>query len=150
MLETNWGLATGYLAVRCVANADPEFLAAASIAREAGLSLPSTHKIMRSLCRQGLLTSVRGKGYKLARAKSSISVLEILEALSGPSLFPACCPLKAPECPTRNSCPLWSACSGAQEKLKSELAELKLDRLPMDDAGKPACLNVRRTSWPKV
>jgi Rrf2 family protein len=143
MLDTNWGVAVGYLAARCAAASGPGYITALDVATEAKLSVPFTHKIMRVMCRQGLFRSVRGKGYKLARPKDQISVLDVLEALVGPALFQTCCPLQAPECPTRQQCALWNACSQARESLRRELAQLTLDKLPLDEAGKPACLQIR-------
>lgn len=145
MLASTWGTVIGYLAGRSAAAASPAFITAADVAREGGLSVPFTHKIMRELCRRGLLRSARGKGYRLARPSNQVTVLELLEALEGRSLLATCCPLQAPECDERKGCSLWNACFRAREALMRELSGITLDQLPNDEAGRPACFKVRRT-----
>lgn len=143
MIADNWGTAVGYLAVRCIASKGPDYVTAEDVAHQGKLSVAFTHKILRELCRRGILTSARGRGYKLERPPAQVTLLDLFKALEGPGLFPSCCPLHAPECLDRQRCPLWSACSRAQETLSAELAAITLDRLPNDEAGLPACLRWR-------
>ena len=43
-----------------------------------------TQKILQRLVRAGLITSLKGRGYKLARPLSEINVIELLQALRVP------------------------------------------------------------------
>jgi Rrf2 family protein len=64
---------------------DPRCLTTQEIAEREGLSLQYTGKLIRILCRAGLIESVRGRkgGYRLARPAGEISVAETLDALGG-------------------------------------------------------------------
>jgi Rrf2 family protein len=146
MLATTWGTVIGYLAGRSAASAAPGFVTASEVAKEGGLSIPFTHKVMRELCRRGIFRSARGKGYRLARPSSQITVLELLEALEGRSLLAACCPLRVPKCTESASCPLWGACFRARESLIKDLSGLTLDKLPNDDSGRPTCFKATRSA----
>jgi FeS assembly SUF system regulator len=59
---------------------------AAELALESATPLPTVSKILKTLLKNGLLTSVRGAtgGYLLAKAPAQISVAEIIFAMEGP------------------------------------------------------------------
>ncbi len=61
-------------------------LSTRELAEASGLPLATACKILKTLARQGLLTSQRGSagGYQLARAPETIAVAEIIAALEGP------------------------------------------------------------------
>ena len=59
---------------------------AAELALESSTPLPTVSKILKTLAKNGLLSSVRGAsgGYLLAKAPSEISVADIILAMEGP------------------------------------------------------------------
>lgn len=59
---------------------------AAELSAESATPLPTVSKILKTLARNGLLTSVRGAsgGYLLAKAPAQISVADIILAMEGP------------------------------------------------------------------
>ena len=83
-------------------------------------------KILSSLGKAGLVTSVRGKhgGYLLTRDPKQISLLEIIEAIEGPMTLNYCLydPPRCEEfdCPIR---PLWA---DLQKTVCTKLAGMKL------------------------
>jgi FeS assembly SUF system regulator len=64
----------------------PAVQTAQDLAAASKVPLPTVAKIMKELCRGGLLVSHRGRrgGYSLARPAASISVAQIIEAIEGP------------------------------------------------------------------
>lgn len=60
--------------------------AASEIAAEIRVAVPTVSKILKTLTRAGLVISHRGAkgGYSLARPASTISMVEIIDALEGP------------------------------------------------------------------
>jgi len=66
--------------------------AAQEMADETGISQPTVSKIMKSLVRAHVLTSVRGAkgGYLLARAPKKITIASIISALEGPIALTEC------------------------------------------------------------
>lgn len=69
-----------------------EVCSSAEIALSTGISLPTASKLLKSLARNGLVTSTRGAngGYTLAREASAISAAEIIDALEGPVSITEC------------------------------------------------------------
>jgi len=65
---------------------------AADIAASTGIALPTASKLLKSLARNGLVTSTRGAngGYQLAREPSDISAADIIDALDGPVSITEC------------------------------------------------------------
>jgi FeS assembly SUF system regulator len=59
---------------------------ARDLAAETHLPVPMVSKILKTLAREGLLTSLRGVhgGYRLERSPDDISVVDIITALEGP------------------------------------------------------------------
>lgn len=76
----------------CLAQHPDEVLAAAAVAGETRLELPTASKLLKRLARAGLVESFRGAagGYRLARAAKDISLAEIVEALDGPIGLTTC------------------------------------------------------------
>ena len=54
----------------------------ADIARDQGLPRAYCHKVLQALVHSGLVRSVRGKGYRLARPLDKISVWAVMEAFT--------------------------------------------------------------------
>lgn len=73
----------GTLVMTRIAAQPERHFSASELADGLGLGLATVSKVLKSLARHGLVTSVRGAhgGYNLARAAEAISVAEIIDAL---------------------------------------------------------------------
>lgn len=71
------------------------------------LPAPTVAKVLARLCREGLLTSIRGAkgGYQLARPAAEIPVGAIVNALDGPVALTQCIKLGAARCEVEAVCP---------------------------------------------
>ena len=80
-------------------------LSAAELAERAGLEMPTVAKLLKPLAQAGLVEGFRGTngGYRLARAASQISLVEIVEAMEGP-LGMTECSVHAGTCGIEQSC----------------------------------------------
>jgi len=80
-------------------------LSAAELADRAGLEMPTVAKLLKPLAQAGLVEGFRGTngGYRLARAASQISLVEIVEAMEGP-LGMTECSVHAGACGIEHSC----------------------------------------------
>jgi FeS assembly SUF system regulator len=80
-------------------------LSAAELAERAGLEMPTVAKLLKPLAQAGLVEGFRGTngGYRLARAASQISLVEIVEAMEGP-LGMTECSVHAGACGIERSC----------------------------------------------
>lgn len=76
----------------CLASAPDRLHAAAEVAEQTHLSLPTVSKLLKALQRAGLVSSARGShgGYQLTRPASAISAAAILDALEGPVAITEC------------------------------------------------------------
>ena len=86
---TDYGIV---LMVRLAQNPDDEARNARNLAAEADLPIPVVSKVLKTLTREGLLSSQRGSkgGYTLARNAEDISVPEMITALEGPISLTEC------------------------------------------------------------
>jgi FeS assembly SUF system regulator len=66
---------------------------ASLLAKSLHLSLPVVSKILKILCRAGLISSVRGAegGYRLARLAQDITLAEVIAAIEGDFAVTECC-----------------------------------------------------------
>lgn len=82
-----------------------EVLSAPDLADHAGLEAPTVAKVLKPLAQAGLVEGFRGAngGYRLARAPSAISLVEIVEAMEGP-LGMTECSLHDGHCGIEQSC----------------------------------------------
>ena len=71
------------------------------------LPVPTVAKVLARLCRERLLTSIRGVkgGYRLARPAAEISVGAIVNALDGPIALTQCIKLGPGRCEVEAVCP---------------------------------------------
>lgn len=104
-------------------------LTASGLAAQSRLPLPTVAKILKSLCRGGVLRSERGVhgGYALARPADQVSIADVLETLEGPLALTGC----GPNCPCgiERTCPVranWRRIGGVVLKA---LKELKLSEM---------------------
>lgn len=105
---------------------------ARELAERAALPLPTVGKILKALCRKGLLISHRGArgGYSLARAPETISVVDIIEAVDGPIALTQCSSAAAPgSCELQQMCPVrgnWQIINQAVAKALTQLTLLDM------------------------
>jgi Rrf2 family protein len=87
-------------------------------------------KILRRLVRAGLLNSCRGVngGFSLARPASQINMLEILEAVEGPSAIATCAPDPS-GCEWSAECPAAGVWGRAQQSVTMILGNTTLETL---------------------
>lgn len=97
-----------------LAKAEGDMMAASSLACESGLPEPTVAKVLKLLAKGDVVISVRGVngGYKLARAKTMITVAEIVTAVDGPVALAACVESSDEDCAHACKCPVkgrWDA-----------------------------------------
>ncbi len=65
---------------------------AKEIAQRYGIPLPLLAKVLQKLARQGLLEATYGTngGYKLARDPRTVTALEVIRAIDGPTILTSC------------------------------------------------------------
>jgi FeS assembly SUF system regulator len=82
--------------------------ASRELADASRLPLPTVAKVMKSLCRSGLVQSQRGVygGYRLARPADRISVIDIITAMEGPISLTECSRAAPQGCELEPACPV--------------------------------------------
>jgi len=116
------------------ADADRQPITARRLAAESELPLPTVAKILKALCRAGLLVSHRGGsgGYSLGRSKGKVSVADVISAIDGPIAL-IDCDLDTPRpCDIKAACPV-----GANWKIISRVLREALERLTLDSMTQP-------------
>jgi Rrf2 family protein len=90
-------------------------------------------KILQQLVQTGLVTSQRGMGggFQLARPAADVSLLEVVEAIEGPTQLNLCLP-QGPNCSRKEWCgahPVWAEAQAALVKVlgKASIAQLARD-----------------------
>ena len=97
-------------------------MSAAEVASRQGMSPAFLGKIVGTLAKAGILTTRRGVGggISLARPTSSLTLLEVVEAVQGPFAINQC--LSHPgSCSRSDECYVYSIWEEAQEGLRSSL-----------------------------
>ena len=122
MLELSTRVRYGTRALVQLADAYPDAAVSASeLAAVQKLSPKYLERILAGLKHAGLVKAARGMkgGYQLTRPPQSISIIDVVSALEGPTCVVAC--IKAPEtCGMHDTCPtrdLWSAVQSAFEDI---------------------------------
>ena len=105
-------------------------LSARRIAEEQRIPVQILPRIMTDLTRAGLVVSTPGRtgGYALARTRSSISVLDIIEAVEGDAHRQRCV-LRGGPCRVAGVCDAHAVFAGAQDALLTALGAATLDGL---------------------
>ena len=100
---------------------------AAEIASRTGIALPTASKLLKSLARNGLVTSTRGAngGYTLARDASTISAAEIIDALEGPVSITECSASDR-HCDIEEACGVGTAWQRINVAIRDALGEVSL------------------------
>ncbi|MFC0589854.1 RrF2 family transcriptional regulator [Novosphingobium aquiterrae] len=106
-------------------------VAAAQLADETGLPVPTVQKLVSRLTAAGLLRSSRGAGggLKLARPAAAITLADIVEAVEGPIALAPCGDSASGDCAHEAGCvarPHWALVSTA---VRGALADVPLTRL---------------------
>ena len=104
---------------------------ATKLAMLTGLNTPTIRKILKNLSKAGLLEARRGAegGYVLLGDISSISVLNIIEAIDGPITFTACCNEASINCDQFQHCQMVGYWQKINKKVKQSLASFPLNEL---------------------
>jgi len=104
-----------------------------ALARAIGAPESFVAKILQQLVQADLVTSKRGMrgGFQLARRAADISLLEVMEAIEGPTQLNLCLP-PVPDCDRREWCgahPVWAEAQAALVKVlgKASIAQLARD-----------------------
>ena len=117
-------------------------LSATVLAKETGIPLPTTQKLLQRLGQAGLFRSVRGGGggFVLTRGPAEISLADIVEAVAGPIAMTSCVDEGRHDCALEASCavkPHWSAVNGAIRASLSgvSLSDLSAPAVALDTNG---------------
>jgi Rrf2 family iron-sulfur cluster assembly transcriptional regulator len=104
-----------------------ERMGGAEIAGSLGTSVQYLPQIMSPLVRRNWVESNRGPngGYRLVVQLSSLSVLDLIEAMEGPT-DTSTCVLRGETCDASDPCALHGAWSRARDALLRELASMSL------------------------
>jgi Rrf2 family protein len=118
------------------------------IARHEGLTVPHVAKLIRSLRKAGLVTSVLGRtgGYSLAKGAAEISVAEILSALGGKLYDTDYCGKYSGDlaiCTHMGDCSIRSLWGVIETLLERVLSRTKLSELICSESGMSAVLGGR-------
>ncbi len=109
----------------------PETLAsAAEISARTGVSAPTVSKLLKTLAKEGLVTSTRGArgGYRLARSPDAISAAHIIDALEGPVSITECSSEDS-RCDFEENCNTGTAWQKINSAIRSALHEVSLTEL---------------------
>lgn len=111
------------------------------------LPLPTVSKILKALCKEQILTSIRGTkgGYRLSRLPEEISVAQIIRCIEGPIALTDCSREAASSCDLEGSCPVrsnWQIISASVVKALSNLS-LKDMTAPMPPLASAAAQQTR-------
>lgn len=103
------------------------------IARKMDIPGDFLAKILKTLVKAKLVKSTRGAhgGYALARAASTISFLEVIEALEGPVNVNICTAADHDGCAFTGACTMYSVWRTGQERMLEVYRATKFDRLAM-------------------
>lgn len=115
---------------------------ARELAGQTQLPLPTVSKILKTLCRGGLLTSRRGAGggYALARPPEEISIAEVIETLEGPIALTDCSTGAPSGCDFEPQCPVQANWRRINLAIQGALAQLKLTDMVGPVGTHDACL----------
>lgn len=115
------------------ANEDRRFIPIRELSDELNLSFHFLTKIMQTLTEAHILESFRGPngGVGLAKPAKEISLLDIVAAVDGMSLFTDCA-LGLPGCGDSTPCPLHESWAKRREELRKMLSKTSLAILAKD------------------
>src|SRR5690606_17037078 len=105
--------------------------AAADLARQCHLALPTVSKLLKQLQRAGLVDSTRGlrSGYRLARPARAISAAAILAPPEGPPALTECATGEHSRCDLQASCSVGFGWQRINQAIRQSLEEISLAEL---------------------
>lgn len=108
------------------------------IARRMNMPQDFLAKILKRLVDKGLLRSTRGKsgGFSLAKDKSQISFLDVIEAVEGPIVVNLCLSSRG-SCKLTPSCTMYAVWKLGQERMLEVYRSATLDQLVMAQLPSP-------------
>jgi Rrf2 family protein len=103
------------------------------IARKMDIPSDFLAKILKTLARAKLVRATRGShgGYALARAASTISFLDVIEALEGPVTVNVCTSPDHEGCAFTSACTMYGVWRQGQERMLEVYRAARLDKLAM-------------------
>lgn len=107
MLKVSKHTDYGIVLLAAIAQASDDSCSARELSEMTHLPLPMVSKILKVLCREGILDSQRGikGGYSLARSVEEVTLADIVQATEGPIALTEC--IGEPgECQHEESCPV--------------------------------------------
>jgi FeS assembly SUF system regulator len=101
-----------------------------------GLPLPTVAKLMKNLCRAGLVESQRGAagGYSLGRPQGDITVADVIQAVEGPIALTACADTSEEECDMERICPVQGKWNRVNNAVRAALSQVTLAEMVADIA----------------
>lgn len=109
---------------------DLKYVPIRKISEDLKISFHFLTKILQMLTQRNIMVSYRGPngGVSLGKAASSITILDIIEAIDGLNLFQGCI-LGLPECDNDHPCPLHEKWAVVRLELKSTFQDANLSDL---------------------
>jgi len=133
LVQTSEAASLGLHAAVLLAADPEERLTVPDMAEALGASEAHLSKVMQTLARAGIVSSVRGPhgGFQLARAADQVSLLNVYEAIEGP-VEQSTCPFGRPVC-GRHACIFGGFLSEFDNRFRKYLAETTLDQLVISE-----------------
>lgn len=127
----------GTVVLAHLANGEQALVSAADVAAGTGLAPPTVSKLLKTLARAGLVSSMRGArgGYRLARPAAEITAADVIDALEGPVSITQCS-AGDPPCEHEDVCNVGSAWQQINVAIRRALDDVTLVDLLRAD--KPA------------
>lgn len=126
-----------HLAIRAITElrCAGEVMSGADLAQRVETSTAFLAQVVRPLAQQGWVTSQPGRsgGYEFVVDAGEISVLDVIEAVEGPTDTESCV-LRSGECSVDDPCATHDAWSRARSALIKELSAIPLTSLPAERA----------------
>ena len=104
---------------------------AVEVAKATGIPQPMTSKILKALMRAELVRSVRGArgGYTLAKPASTMTVVDVVEALEGPIALTTCVEHGNHACSIESQCPTRATWQKINMAVRAALSELTIEAM---------------------
>lgn len=106
------------------------------VADQTGIPLPTVAKLMKNLSRAGLVQALRGAtgGYALARAMTTITIADIIQAVEGPIALTACADTSDEHCGIESICPVQGKWNRVNQAVRAALQDVTLADMVADVA----------------
>ena len=120
----------GIFVLAHLANEQDTVISASQIASRTGLNLPTVSKLLKTLSKAKLVTSIRGSqgGYSLAKKSSTISAAEIIDAFEGPVAITECS-ASYHSCSLESQCGVGEAWQKINRAIRNTLENISLTDL---------------------